>query len=93
MTLHDTAWHFCRLHYNPVMDEWVSLSDDVIHPRQVQDSDMLFDLHKIEGPALSEEDEEVIKIGEFLEVKLTKTDRMVSQKTCHVFRVWNPMAF
>lgn len=37
-----------RLHYNPVMDEWVSLTDESLQPSEVnsQDLDTLFNLYK-----------------------------------------------
>lgn len=54
-----------KLHYNPVMDEWVSLTEDAVH-KEVQDIDILFDLHKTDGIGMSEEDEEIIRIGNFL---------------------------
>ena len=122
-----------RLHYNPVMDEWLSLTEEVA-PKQLEDSgekscfhiishityieslstyfqncrlqgrqfskfwregsmflflmwilvilkidiviritffvcpDILFDLHKVEGPCTTEANEEIIKIGPFLDV-------------------------
>lgn len=55
-----------RLHYNPVMDEWLSLTEEVA-PKQLEDSDILFDLHKVEGPCTTEANEEIIKIGPFLD--------------------------
>ena len=38
-----------RLHYNPVMDEWLSLTEEVVNPRARDDSDVIFDLLKEEG--------------------------------------------
>ena len=59
---------FCsRLHYNPVMDEWLSLTEEV-EPRQDDDGDILFDLHKIDGPGTYDDNEEILKVGSFLEV-------------------------
>ena len=52
----------------------MSLSEDVVRPREIhEDADVLFDLHKTDGPSNSEDDEEVIKIGEFLEVRDRET--------------------
>ena len=56
-----------RLHYNPVMDEWLSLTEETV-PRKSDESDILFDLHKVDGPGTSTDNEEIIKIGPFLEV-------------------------
>lgn len=69
-----------RLHYNPVMDEWLSLSDEIIEPRKGDESDILFDLLKEE---LEEVDVEVIKIGAFLEAMkhtgLRQTDQRLAK--------------
>ena len=54
-----------RLHYNPVMDEWVSLTDESIHPRDSKDIDILFDLHK-KIDTVNEQDVEMIQIRPFL---------------------------
>ena len=56
-----------RLYYNPVMDEWLSLSDEVVEPCKSSESDILFDLHKVDGPGTTQDNEEIIKIGPFLE--------------------------
>jgi hypothetical protein len=73
-----------RLHYNPVMDEWVSLTDDVVVPREKKDSDILFDLHKSDDELGTKEDtEEVLKIGPFLEsletTGIRRTDQRLSE--------------
>ena len=53
-----------RLHYNPVMDEWLSLTEEVV-PKKTDESDILFDLHKEDGPGTTDDDDEIIKIGSF----------------------------
>ena len=49
------------------MDEWLSLTEEV-EPRQDDDGDILFDLHKIDGPGTYDDNEEILKVGSFLEV-------------------------
>ncbi|XP_040578075.1 glutaminase liver isoform, mitochondrial isoform X3 [Lepeophtheirus salmonis] len=56
-----------KLHYNPVMDEWVSLTEnESLIPEEVinyQESIMLFDMHKIE---INNGTEEIVNVGKFL---------------------------
>lgn len=56
-----------RLHYNPVMDEWLSLTDEVCVLSK-DTAEILFELHKDDGPGTNEDNDEIIKIGNFLEV-------------------------
>ena len=50
------------------MDEWLSLTEEVV-PRKSDESDILFDLHKVDGPGTTDDNEEIIKVGSFLEVR------------------------
>ena len=50
------------------MDEWLSLTEEMPAPRKSDESDILFDLHKVDGPGTSADNEEILKIGPFLEV-------------------------
>ena len=54
-----------RLHYNPVMDEWLSLTEEVVNPRARDDSDVIFDLLKEEG---TDNNDELIKVSQFFQV-------------------------
>lgn len=60
-----------RLHYNPVMDEWVSLTDEntLQSDIDIQNLDILFDLHK-KVDALDETVQEVIHMRHFLSVSM-----------------------
>ena len=58
-----------RLHYNPVMDEWLSLTEEVVNPRARDDSDVIFDLLKEEG---TDNNVELIKVSQFFQVRLFK---------------------
>ena len=58
------------------MDEWLSLTEEMPAPRKSDESDILFDLHKVDGPGTTSENEEIIKIGPFLEVNLIKITRL-----------------
>ena len=61
-----------RLHYNPVMDEWLSLTEEVVNPRARDDSDVIFDLLKEEA---TDNNDEIIKIGQFFSVILMQLFR------------------
>ena len=54
------------------MDEWLSLTEEGkmsdSSPRKTDESDILFDLHKVDS--ICDDNEEIIKIGPFLEVCL-----------------------
>ena len=54
------------------MDEWLSLTEEGkmsdTAPRKTDESDILFDLHKVDS--ICDDNEEIIKIGPFLEVYL-----------------------
>ena len=54
------------------MDEWLSLTEEGkmsdSSPRKTDESDILFDLHKVDS--ICDDNEEIIKIGPFLEVYL-----------------------
>lgn len=54
-----------RLHYNPVMDEWLSLTEEVVNPRARDDSDVIFDLLKDEA---TDNNDELIKVAQFFQV-------------------------
>eukprot|EP00095_Tigriopus_kingsejongensis_P012686 maker-scaffold22_size673200-snap-gene-4.21 protein:Tk12686 transcript:maker-scaffold22_size673200-snap-gene-4.21-mRNA-1 annotation:"hypothetical protein DAPPUDRAFT_320441" len=61
-----------RLHYNPVMDEWVSLTDESLQQSEVNthDLDTLFDLYKrIE--TINDAETEVIMVRHFLNALAT----------------------
>ena len=55
-----------RLHYNPVMDEWLSLTEEAVDPRARDDSDLIFDLLKEEA---TDNNDEIIKIKQFFQVR------------------------
>ena len=55
-----------RLHYNPVMDEWLSLTEEVVNPRARDDSDVIFDLLKEET---TDNNDELIKVAQFFQVQ------------------------
>ena len=76
-----------RLHYNPVMDEWLSLSDEVVEPNKSDDSDILFDLHKVDGPGTTEDNEEIIKIGPFLESLAETGIRKSDPRTAKMMKI------
>ena len=52
------------------MDEWLSLTEEGkmsdSSPRKTDESDILFDLHKVDS--ICDDNEEIMKIGPFLEV-------------------------
>ena len=52
------------------MDEWLSLTEEGkmsdSSPRKTDESDILFDLHKVDS--ICDDNDEIIKIGPFLEV-------------------------
>ena len=58
------------------MDEWLSLTEEVV-PRKSDESDILFDLHKVDGPGTTDDNEEIIKVGSFLEVRKHLTEKGV----------------
>ena len=59
-----------RLHYNPVMDEWLSLTEEVVNPRARDDSDVIFDLLKEET---TDNNDELIKVAQFFQVQFFMT--------------------
>lgn len=79
-----------RLHYNPVMDEWLSLTEEGkmsdSSPRKTDESDILFDLHKVDS--ICDDNEEIIKIGPFLEsleaTGIRKTDPRLATMMKHL---------
>jgi len=54
-----------RLHYNPVMDEWVSLTNESVDSGQDSGQDILFDLHKKVIELANGDEIEVIHMGRF----------------------------
>ena len=75
------------------MDEWLSLTEEGkmsdSSPRKTDESDILFDLHKVDS--ICDDNEEIIKIGPFLEVYNVLNVLKRSKQTAHfvkkIFRI------
>ena len=69
------------------MDEWLSLTEEVV-PKDEEEWEILFDLHKVEGPATCEDNEDVVKVGYFLEVSSSWCYFKIVLQTFDVYTVY-----